>query len=167
MAKPSSQKRSIASWPRASAHSNSFSSTTAPRTPGSAIACRYAETHPDRVRYIDHPQHANRGMSASRNAGISVARGDLIAFIDADAVWLPDKLRASQVLPIPRGAKMNLRSPSKNQSPRSLSRGGVPKTLSCVQGRIPAFNASSTSARASSFFSLFLANSHPSGKYRS
>ena len=59
----------------------------------SAIARRYAETHPDRVRYIDHPQHANRGMSASRNAGISVARGDLIAFIDADDVWLPDKLQ--------------------------------------------------------------------------
>ena len=36
----------------------------------SAIARRYAETHPDRVRYIDHPQHANHGMSASRNAGI-------------------------------------------------------------------------------------------------
>jgi glycosyltransferase involved in cell wall biosynthesis len=59
----------------------------------SAIAWRYAENHPDRVRYIDHPGHANRGMSASRNAGISVAHGDLIAFIDADDVWLPDKLR--------------------------------------------------------------------------
>ena len=59
----------------------------------SAIARHYAELHPDRIRYIDHPQHANRGMSASRNAGISVARGDLIAFIDADDVWLPDKLR--------------------------------------------------------------------------
>jgi glycosyltransferase involved in cell wall biosynthesis len=59
----------------------------------SAIARRYSETYPDRVRYIDHPQHANRGMSAARNAGISVARGDLIAFIDADDVWFPDKLR--------------------------------------------------------------------------
>jgi glycosyltransferase involved in cell wall biosynthesis len=59
----------------------------------SAIARRYAESHPDRVCYIDHPQHANRGMSASRNAGIAAARGDLIAFIDADDVWLPDKLR--------------------------------------------------------------------------
>lgn len=59
----------------------------------SAIAWRYAENHPDRVRYIDHPEHANRGMSASRNAGISAAHGDLIAFIDADDVWLPDKLR--------------------------------------------------------------------------
>jgi glycosyltransferase involved in cell wall biosynthesis len=59
----------------------------------SAIAWGYAQNYPDRVRYIDHPEHANRGMSASRNAGISVAHGDLIAFIDADDVWLPDKLR--------------------------------------------------------------------------
>ena len=59
----------------------------------SAIARRYAESYPDRVRYIDHPQHANRGMSASRNAGISVSRGDLIAFNDVDDVWLPDSLQ--------------------------------------------------------------------------
>lgn len=57
-----------------------------------AIARRYAEIYPDRVRYIDHPNHSNRGMSASRNAGISVSRGDLIAFNDADDVWIPNKL---------------------------------------------------------------------------
>jgi glycosyltransferase involved in cell wall biosynthesis len=59
----------------------------------SAIARRYAEAYPDRVRYVDHPQHANCGMSASRNAGISVSRGDLIAFNDADDVWLQNSLR--------------------------------------------------------------------------
>jgi glycosyltransferase involved in cell wall biosynthesis len=45
-----------------------------------------------RVRYFDHPGHANRGMSASRNLGLSNARGDLIAFIDADDRWRPSKL---------------------------------------------------------------------------
>jgi glycosyltransferase involved in cell wall biosynthesis len=57
-----------------------------------AIARRFAELHPDRVRYLEHAGHVNRGMSASRNAGISAAHGSLIAFLDADDVWRPETL---------------------------------------------------------------------------
>jgi glycosyltransferase involved in cell wall biosynthesis len=56
------------------------------------IARRYAAAHPDRIRYLEHAGHENRGMSASRNLGLRHARGDYVAFLDADDVWLPEKL---------------------------------------------------------------------------
>src|SRR5205085_967833 len=57
-----------------------------------ATAKRYAEGYSNRVRYLEHAGHVNRGLSATRNLGIRHSRGHLIAFLDADDVWLPHKL---------------------------------------------------------------------------
>lgn len=46
----------------------------------------------ERIRYVDHPGHENRGMSASRNLGAAHATAPYIDFLDADDVWVPDKL---------------------------------------------------------------------------
>jgi glycosyltransferase involved in cell wall biosynthesis len=56
------------------------------------IARDYVARYPRIIRYLEHPGHQNRGMSASRNLGVWAARGEFIAFIDADDVWEKTKL---------------------------------------------------------------------------
>ncbi len=42
-----------------------------------------------RIRIVEQE---NRGLAGARNAGLGVARGELVGFLDSDDHWLPDKL---------------------------------------------------------------------------
>lgn len=46
----------------------------------------------EKITYLDHPSHENRGVSISRNLGAAHAKGSYLAFLDADDYWLPNKL---------------------------------------------------------------------------
>jgi glycosyltransferase involved in cell wall biosynthesis len=58
----------------------------------SRIAKDFADRDAERVRYLTHEGETNRGACASRNLGVANARGELIALLDADDVWLDGRL---------------------------------------------------------------------------
>jgi glycosyltransferase involved in cell wall biosynthesis len=60
-------------------------------TDGTVQAVRSAIGEGENITLLQLP--VNRGASAARNAGIRIARAPYLAFLDADDVWLADKLR--------------------------------------------------------------------------
>lgn len=56
------------------------------------IAQEYAAQYPNKIRYYDHPGHANFRAARTRNIGARLARGEFLAFLDSDDIWLPNKL---------------------------------------------------------------------------
>ena len=70
-------------------------------TDGTALILR---SYGSKIRVIEQ---SNRGVSAARNAGAAIARGEYLAFLDDDDEWLPGKL-AKVVLALDRNAAATL-----------------------------------------------------------
>lgn len=67
------------------------------------LATRLASKDP-RIRVI--ASKSNRGVSRSRNLGIRLAKGDWIAFCDADDWWVENKLTCQLELAVSKGANL-------------------------------------------------------------
>jgi glycosyltransferase involved in cell wall biosynthesis len=59
------------------------------------LVCEFASRSRIRLRYVRTP---NQGAGAARNVGIAEARGPLIAFLDSDDEWMPNKLALQRAL---------------------------------------------------------------------
>lgn len=62
-------------------------------SPDRSAACieSFAKEHPElKIRLIR--KEKNEGAAAARNTGIEAAQGRYIAFLDADDIWLPERL---------------------------------------------------------------------------
>jgi glycosyltransferase involved in cell wall biosynthesis len=56
------------------------------------LAKKYAKKYPSKIFYFEHENHINKGLSASRNLGISKFTGHFVTFLDGDDVWKPNYL---------------------------------------------------------------------------
>lgn len=60
--------------------------------------CKELEQKFEKVKLFTHLGGINMGAGASRNVGIENAKGDFIAFLDADDYYLPNRFQAENII---------------------------------------------------------------------
>lgn len=120
-------------------------------TDGSAkIARSYSET----VRYYYQP---NSGSGAARNTGVQRSLGGLLAFLDADDLWVKRKLACQmQILKADPGIDLVFGHVSQFLSP-DLDQGMI-KKVSCPDGKMPGYHVGTLLIRRESFLQVGLFN---------
>lgn len=73
----------------------------------SAIALAAQAKDRARIRYLRHADGANRGAGPARELALTHARGEFVAFLDADDIWFPTKL-ADQIEALCRHPSVDL-----------------------------------------------------------
>lgn len=68
-----------------------------------AIAAKLA-SEDTRIRFL--PNEANMGVAKTRNRGLDLCRGQYVALLDSDDIWLPEKLEKQLALAEKTGADL-------------------------------------------------------------
>lgn len=58
----------------------------------------------EQIKIVYHLQDMNRGAGAARNKALLLAKGQYVAFLDSDDVWLPQKIECQIALMKDKGA---------------------------------------------------------------
>ncbi len=62
------------------------------------IARELQSRYSDKIKLLQHPGGINKGAGASRNLGLKEARGNYIAFLDADDFYLPTRFDRERII---------------------------------------------------------------------
>ena len=97
------------------------------------------------LRYI---RQKNQGASAARNTALAKATGEFIAYLDADDIWVPEKLSVAEAIKLILGQCIHRVDENRHQAGRGRRR-AAPRAMSQAASSMPAVSATRSAARRS------------------
>jgi len=109
---------------------------------------------------IKYARQSNAGMGAARNKGISLAAGDYFAFLDADDLFMKDKLSV-QVAAFKEDPKLDMVFGHVQQFISPELDPKAAKKIRCPSGLMPGYLPSAMMVKRDSFFHIGLFETDP------